>query len=431
MKTIILVGGSGKRLWPLSRASFPKQFLKLPFLKKSLFQMSFERASRISDEIFVVTNEHQKFLVLRDLENLGVNFPEKNILIEPEAKNTLPAIVYGMQFVDDCALILPSDHLIKNEEKFVETVKKAEQASKNYLVTFGIKPDKPKTTYGYIKHEAGMVREFKEKPDEETAKEYINNGYLWNAGIFLFNKDVFIKELVKANPELKEVLHIKDVSELYKNLPAISIDYGLMERSSRIAVFPLDVGWNDLGSFEAIYEEFGKDENMNAAKGDVAFNDSKNNLVLSDKKVCLIGVDNIIVVDSPDALLVSGMGSSYRVKDMVRDSSLRPWGSFKVLEESDGFKVKKITVLPGKRLSLQMHNYRDEHWIVVKGRAYVTNGDKEFVLNENETTFIPKKTKHRLANRGNEILEVIETQFGKYLGEDDIVRFEDDYGRSD
>ncbi len=381
MKAIILVGGLGKRLWPLSRSWLPKQFVRFPFLKKTLFQMAYERARHVADDIIIVTNEYQSVFVKRNLEEMGVK--EKNILIEPEARNTLSAVVYGMHFVNDSALVIPSDHLIKDISEFVKAVEEAKRLSKHYLVTFGITPSSPKTCYGYINHEHGIVKEFKEKPDEETARRYVKEGYLWNSGMFLFDRKVFDEELAKAG------FVINSVEDIYSTLPETSIDYGLMEKSTRIAVVPLNAGWNDLGSFEAIFEEFKYVPENAILKG------SDNVLVMSDKKVCLIDVSNLVIVDSTDALLVSKLGSSYKVKEFADD---KPWASVKLLDESD-LKVRRITIFPKKSFPLQ-----NQYLIVVRGRATIRRGDKKFVLGKGER--IPEADE--LINGTDEILELIE-----------------------
>ena len=455
MKSIILAGGVGSRLWPLSREYYPKQFIKFKPFEKSLFQMTFERCLRLSniEDIYIITNEKHKFLVMGQIEKLGYSFNEENILVEPIGKNTLPAIYYGVKEIkkygDDVVGVFPSDHLIGNVDEFVKTIKKGEKIAKDYLVTFGIKPTKPHTGYGYIKPGKELdigykVEEFKEKPDLDTAKEYLKKGYLWNSGMFLFRTDVFEEEVKKHCPEVYEAFKLEDIDEIYKIVQDISIDYGVMEKSDKVAVIPLNIKWSDLGSFDAFYEEFEKDKNGNIVYGENVVIDSKNNLVNvhGGKIVSLIGVEDLIVVDTKDALLICKKEHSQKVKDVYKKlkernderilfhkTVYRPWGYYTVLEEGLFYKIKKITVLPGKKLSYQLHYHRSEHWIVVKGMAKVTIDGKEFFVRSGESTFVRSGVKHRLENPGKIPLEVIEIQVGEYLEEDDIVRFDDDWGR--
>jgi len=459
MKTLILAGGKGTRLWPLSRELMPKQFIRM-FDEYSLFQKTVQRALTFSkpEEIFVVTNDMYRFRVLDDLRELGLELPENNILLEPQGKNTLPAIFWGIKrieetFGDSIVAVLPSDHLIEANENYVKAFRNAEKLARNYLVTFGIKPTKPHTGYGYIKPgeklEGGyLVAEFKEKPDLETAKRYVENGYYWNSGMFMFDTEVFTEEVKRHASDVYEAFETAEsIEKAYELVPEVSVDYGVMEKTDRAAVVPLNAYWNDLGSFDAIYEVMEKDDSGNAVKvgGRKGYHigvNSRNNLVMTSRLTATVGVEDLIIIDTDDALLVAHRGEGQRVKEvyrrlkemndervMVHRTAYRPWGSYTVLEEGDRYKIKRLTVLPGKKLSLQMHYHRSEHWVVVRGTAKVRVGEKEILLRPGESTFIPAGVIHRLENPGKVILEVIETQIGEYLGEDDIVRFADDFGR--
>ncbi len=459
MKTVILAGGKGTRLWPLSRELMPKQFIKI-FDDESLFQKTVRRTLLFSKpkEIFIVTNREYRFRVLDELRDMGIEIPQENILLEPVGKNTLPAIYWGLRTVHENfgkskVAVLPSDHLIDANERYVEAFKTAEKLSGEYFVTFGIKPTRPHTGYGYIKPGEKMeggyrVAEFKEKPDLETAKHYVEEGYYWNSGMFMFDTELFIEEVRKLSPEVYSAFEeAEDIEKAYELVPDISVDYGIMEKTDKAAVVPLNVYWNDLGSFDAIYDAFEKDENGNAVKvrglkaGYIGI-DSEDNLIMTERLTATVGVKDLIVIDTGDALLVAHRGESQKVKEVykklkekgdervvVHRTAFRPWGSYTVLEEGDRYKIKRLTVLPGKKLSLQMHYHRSEHWVVVRGTAKVILEDREILLRPGESTFIPAGVRHRLENPGRVTLEVIETQIGEYLGEDDIVRFQDDFGR--
>lgn len=449
MRTIILAGGSGTRLWPLSREAYPKQFIKI-FDGKSLFEKTVQRAKIFSEpeNIFIITNKNYEFDVIDVLSDARTGVPEENILLEPESKNTLPAIFYGIKKISENGggkvIVLPSDHFLEINEYYKGAFEAASELADIFLVTFGIKPSKPHTGYGYIKPGEKIgggykVDKFVEKPDLSTAEKYVREGYLWNSGMFLFDSEIFTEECKKYQPEVVKAFEEKDPFDF---VPEISIDYGLMEKTDKAAVVPLDINWNDVGSFDSFYEIFPKDRDMNATRGECITIDSHNNFIISDRLIATVGIKDSIIVDTRDAVLVCSRNSAQKVKDVVdilrakgderaeiHRTTYRPWGSFTNLEEGTLYKMKKLTVLAGKRLSLQKHYHRNEHWVVVRGIANVTVDDKKFILERGENTFIPAGSVHRLENPGKITLEVIEVQIGEYLGEDDIERFEDDFGR--
>ncbi|VVB88986.1 2-C-methyl-D-erythritol 4-phosphate cytidylyltransferase [uncultured archaeon] len=455
IRSIILAGGSGTRLWPLSREQYPKQFLK--FGETSLFQDTLERCLMLSEitEIFVVTNESQKFFVSGQIKELGYDIPVGNILVEPRGKNTLPAICFGMKeiekrFGSSIVGVFPSDHIIDKEA--MKTIEGAGSLASENLVTFGITPRSPHTGYGYIKpgsaHGSGFtVLEFREKPALAQAKNYVKEGCLWNSGMFLFNTELFFSELETHAPDVFKAFEApEDINAVYNIVPSISIDYGIMEKSSRVAVVRLDEKWSDLGNFDAMYDEFEKDGSGNMVRGcDNVSIGSTDNLICSIQKklVSLIDVSGMVIVDTPDALLVCPRSSSQKVKDLVsvlkkkgderaylHQTVYRPWGTYTILESSERHKIKNIMVIPGMRLSLQLHHHRSEHWVVVKGMAQVQVDGEEFFLSPVESTFIKGGVKHRLSNPGKIPLEIIEVQLGDSVDEDDIVRFDDEYGRA-
>jgi mannose-1-phosphate guanylyltransferase len=444
MVNLILCGGSGTRLWPLSRTLLPKQFVKL-FNNQSLFQLTVERNSKICDEQFIVSNSEQYFLAIDQLEELKTqNLKLKTqYLLEPIGRNTAPAIALACMSLEPETIVLvtPSDHLIKNQDAYRVVVQKAEDLAKEgFLVTFGIKPSYAETGYGYIETDGEDVKSFKEKPDFKTAQNYIVQGnYYWNSGMFCFKAGVFLEELAKYSPSIYETSKralenavddtmIRIKYEAMLSIPEDSIDYAVMEKSNKVKVVPSDIAWSDVGSFDALSDELTNDEN--------------NNFILSHKQVCTIDIKDMIVIDTEDALLISRKGSSQKVKEIVsklktqnlaltttHKTTHRPWGTFTVLEDRPGYKIKQIMVKPGKRLSLQKHFHRNEHWIVVSGTATVTVEDKTYMVRENESTYIKSGEIHRLENQGKIPIVLIEAQVGSYTGEDDIVRIEDDFRR--
>jgi mannose-1-phosphate guanylyltransferase len=464
MTNIILCGGSGTRLWPISRTLMPKQFVKL-FNDKSLFQLTPQRNSAVCDKLFIVSNSEQYFLALDQLDEINkVNNNETKYLLEPIGRNTAPAIALACLALeeDEIVLVTPSDHLVKDEAQYRKVLQEAKDLAKSdYLVTFGIKPTFAETGFGYIEAEGLDAKAFHEKPDFEKATAYLRAGnYYWNSGMFCFKAGIFLDELKKYSPQIYEaslkayenasksttdatcLIRIQHQEML--NIPEDSIDYAVMEKSSKVKVVPSDIGWSDVGSFDALYDELPKDENGNTINEKYVQIDSKNNLIYgNERKITTVDIEDLIIVDTGDALLISKKGSSQKVKNIVQkirgDSELhnihltahRPWGTYTILEDNPKYKIKRIEVKPGGRLSLQKHFHRSEHWTVVSGTAVVTLGERDIPLRANESIYIPMGELHRLQNAGKLDLVIIETQIGDYLGEDDIVRIHDDYKREE
>ena len=456
MTNIVLCGGSGTRLWPISRTLMPKQFVKL-FDNKSLFQLTVERNSKVCDSQFIVSNAEQYFLALDQLEEL--NKTNNKYLLEPIGRNTAPAIALACMELpyDELVLVTPSDHLIKDETEYKKVLEQAKElALKNNLVTFGITPTFAETGFGYIESVNTFdVKAFHEKPDFKTATSYLEAGnYYWNSGMFCFKAGVFLDELKKYSPTIfdtsklalenantQDIIRIKHDDMLA--IPEDSIDYAVMEKSKLVKVIPSNISWSDVGSFDALFEELPKDTNGNTVNPNHISIDSKNNLVFGTERIIsTIDVEDLIIVDSGDALLISKKGSSQKVKQVVAEikkttqlhnihlSAHRPWGTYTILEDTPGYKIKRIEVKPGKRLSLQKHFHRNEHWIVVSGTATVTVGNETRYVRPNESTYIKMGELHRLENEGKIPVVLIEAQVGEYTGEDDIVRVDDDFKRA-
>ena len=473
---VILAGGSGSRLWPLSRRDLPKQFLALDG-KASLLQTTINRLSPVIDtkSVLIVTQEaHAKGEAYHAL------LPYQT-LFEPTGRNTAPAIALAAAYLTACGadpimVVLPADHIIKDEVRFRAHLNIAIKAAESgKLITFGIRPTHPDTGFGYIKahrcppldkgglggicdmSEIYTVERFTEKPDHATAERFLKEGdYYWNSGMFVWRASVILAEIQQHLPAVYQVIQDiiaesraagtfqQAVEKHFAAMPSISIDYGVLEKSSRVSLIPCDIGWNDVGSWQAVHEISAHDENGNALQGNVIAVDCKNSLIRAEKRlVAAIGVEDLCVIETADAVLISKSDQTQRVREVVdvlqqrgatehvyHAKVNRPWGNYTVLEEDqDGFKIKRIEVAPGARLSLQSHRQRSEHWVVVSGTATVTNGDEVITVHKNQSTYIPIGAKHRLENLGNEPLHIVEIQVGDYLGEDDIQRYEDNYGR--
>ncbi len=457
MKVVILCGGSGTRLWPISRTLFPKQFVKL-FENESLFQKTIKRNAEAATSFTVVINQEQYFMGLDQIEDLAMVKP-RTFILEPVGRNTAPAIALAAFAAnpEEILLVVPSDHLIKDQKEYETAVRRARELAENdRLVTFGIKPGYAETGYGYIEAAGSEVRSFKEKPDAQTAKGYVKAGnYYWNSGMFCFRARVFLDELKTYAPDIYEQASrtfehsrrdqaIRPQLEDMKVIRAESIDYAVMEKSRKVNVVPADIGWSDLGSFDSLYDTLPKDEDGNTQSANTIHLGSRNNLVISDDRlISTIDIEDLMIVDTKDAIVIAKKGSTQKVKELVGEvkkrnpemtnvhmTAHRPWGTYTILDDSRGYKVKQITVRPNAKLSLQYHHHRSEHWIVVSGTATVTIDDRTFELRQNESTFIPMEARHRLANNQAEDLILIEAQVGTYLGEDDIVRLQDDYKRN-
>jgi len=451
MKTIILAGGSGTRLFPLSRTFFPKQFIPF-FNNESLFQRTLRRALLVStpEECYVVTNEAHKFLVRDGLGDLA---GQVTTLVEPEAKNTLPAVYYGTRRIvndhghSDVA-VLPSDHFVTPDTQYTAALQAGEALAPRYLVTFGVMPDRPHTGYGYIGPgetiDGGPGRtidRFVEKPDLETARRYLDAGYLWNSGIFVFNTELFLAECERCAPAVVNAFRAP-TADAYRTAPIISIDHGIMEKTEKAAVVPFRTLWSDVGSFDMLYALQEKDQNRNVVTGEHLGIDSTGNLIIADRLIATIGLSDLVIVDTKDALLLCPRDRAQEVGAIVAQLMAkndartahhttvhRPWGTYTTLERGGSYLIKRVTVHPGKRVSLQLHHHRSEHWVVVKGMAHAYIDGREFFLRPRESTFVAAGVRHRIENRGLIPLEVIEVQNGDYVGEDDIVRFEDDFER--
>lgn len=472
---VILCGGSGSRLWPLSRSTYPKQFITLTG-SESLFQMAVKRLSQFSSKDFeinkfmVVTNEEHRFIVSEQLQQLEIS--KANILLEPVGKNTAPALTMAAMMAEDdgdpVLIVTPADQIIRDSDTFLKALKNCVMAAcEGSIVTMGINPDRPETGYGYIKHDLKpgefnefSVKQFTEKPSLKKAKEYIDSkNFLWNSGIFIVKKSIWLNTIKSLRLDIfeatlnafelnkKDNQFIRPDEEIFSKIPSESIDYAVIEKCHAadipLKVVPLDAGWNDLGSWDRLWSYEDKSKKGNVTHGDVVIEETKNSLIHSTHRlIATVGLEDIVIVETADAVLVANRESSQNVKEIVarlekekrvegdcHSKVHRPWGWYMTIDEGENFKVKRIQVNPGASLSLQKHTKRAEHWVVVKGTAKVESGNKEMILEKNESTFIPLGELHRLSNPKKIPLEIIEVQSGEYLGEDDIERIEDNYGR--
>ncbi|XOV81426.1 MAG: mannose-1-phosphate guanylyltransferase/mannose-6-phosphate isomerase [Aestuariibacter sp.] len=467
MIPVILSGGAGTRLWPLSRELYPKQLLDLMHCGSTMIQATAERVQHLADPI-VVCSESHRFMVAQQLAERGIH-PDK-LLLEPMARNTAPAVTIAtLQAIaidpDAIVVVLPADHHIRDLDVFHHALDTAIAGAKQgYLMTFGVVPERPETGFGYIKvarsefqsDEVLEVEQFVEKPDSETAQNYLTSGnYFWNSGMFVFSGKTYIEELQKVHPnmiaqcqlaltEAREDLDFTRIKEShFAQCESISIDYALMEKSKKVALVSLDAGWSDIGNWDALTDALKHKGESNVFVGDVLAEDVSNSLIYSEQKlIAALGVKDLVVVETDDALLVAHRDRVQdikafpkKLKELKRSEYLhhrrvhRPWGSYDSIQNGERFQVKNLTVSPGASLSLQLHHHRAEHWVVVEGTAKVQIGEQEKILSENESVYIPVGTKHRLSNPGKIPLKIIEVQSGSYLGEDDIIRIEDDYHR--
>jgi mannose-1-phosphate guanylyltransferase/mannose-6-phosphate isomerase len=465
MIPVILSGGSGTRLWPLSRGQYPKQFLPL-ITDHTMIQETILRLNGLEGlkAPIAVCNEDHRFMMAEQLWEIGAK--PAAIILEPVGRNTAPAVAMAALTAasgDEILLVLPADHVISNLAAFHKAIIQAKAlAAQGFLVTFGVVPSEPETGYGYIKRDALQqggafnVAAFVEKPDADTAKHYLQSGdYYWNSGMFAFKAGSFINELEKFNPEMLEICRqalkaakvdldfVRLDKELFSTCPADSIDYAVMERTDKAVVIPLDAGWSDVGSWSALWEVTDKDPFGNAISGDVLTVDTRNSYIHAQNKlVAVIGVQDLVVVETDDAVMIAPKDRVQEVKQIVvqlkelkrneadfHRKCYRPWGHYDLVDIGDRHQTKRIVVKPGGKLSVQKHHHRAEHWVVVKGTALVTKGDEKLLITENESTYIPLGIVHCLENPGVIPLEIVEVQSGSYLGEDDIVRFVDQYGR--
>lgn len=458
---VVMAGGSGTRLWPVSRAKRPKQFLKL-YGESTMLQSTFSRLDELKiDSAITICNEEHRFFVAEQLREIN---QKSKIILEPFGKNTAPAIALAsfIQEKDPLLLVLSADHLIEDKKAFTKAIESAiPLAEKGKLVTFGINPSSPNTGYGYIKKGESIkngffVESFEEKPTEAVAQNYLDSGlYFWNSGMFLFKSSKFLKELQKFEPSIYKFTqsaiekHTEDLDFIridkdeFSNCPSTSIDYAIMEHTKDAVVVPMNAQWNDIGSWSSIWDVSAKDSNKNAVLGDVIAHKTSNSYIRSENGlVATAGINDLVIISTKEVFLVADKKNVQDISEIVSKLKEknrpewelhrevhRPWGKYDSIDSGHRYQVKRITVNPGAKLSVQKHHHRSEHWIVVKGSAKVTKGDEIFELSVDESTYIPLGTIHALENSGDDVLELIEVQTGGYLGEDDIVRYEDIYGR--